>query len=83
MELKSGEKVRLKTQIGCHFLKDIMFRDRRAYLIESCVIVPYFPNLYKIMKSDKEWGALIVNLKGSWLQTLPKLGDRKHWAPFT
>ena len=44
-----------------------MFRDRGAYLIESCVIVPYFPNLYKIMKSDKEWGALIINLKGSWL----------------
>ena len=44
-----------------------MFRGRGAYLIESCVIVPYFPNLYKIMKSNKEWGALIANLEGSFL----------------
>ena len=63
MELKSGEEVILKTQIGCHFLKDIMFRGRGAYLIESCVIVPYFPNLYEIMKSDKEWGHLSLTWK--------------------
>ena len=59
-----------------------MFRGRGAYLIESCVIVPYFPNLYEIMKSDKEWGHLSLTWKALSCR-LPKLGDRKHWAPFT
>lgn len=45
-----------------------MFRDKETYLFENHVIVPYFPNLYKIMKHGKGWGgALIINLEGSWL----------------